>query len=235
MKPIVNLICIVSSVCLFNFYAVSEEKKQSFNDWMKSNKDTESTDERVLFLRDFLNRINSDKPFSLEDNKKFLGNEYGGLLGIALHRQMGFLDLSGTQIKWIKEKPKRSFIGYLLQLNKSKIFPKKILHFHYFVSDKIYGLSPKAKNSPFKLQGSHISYVTVLINGFRDQDNLDVESRMLLFRLSKDENSKKYEIQLFGSYIDNHYFSDFLGFSEKMEKHGLVYELKKEELKNLKD
>lgn len=74
--------------------------------------------ESIKFVKSLVMKLQENTPFSYSDEEFYLG----GFMGFTILSQLGYQDKAG---RWLKSKPKYSYIGELLRQNRELILSKK--------------------------------------------------------------------------------------------------------------
>ena len=100
-------------------------------------------------------KLQKNTPFSYSDEEFYLG----GLMGFTILSQLGYQDKAG---RWLKSKPKYSYLGELLRLKRQLIIPPKKSSFNIYLSSNIiYGTNYTQKTYGKEQNDKTFIYVTL--------------------------------------------------------------------------
>ncbi len=184
--------------------------------------------QEVEFVCKFIDRINDDTPFSIEDQKFFLG-DIGGLGGACLYAQLGVLDQRSLELKATYN---FSPIGLLLQMKKDIFFPKNKIHgpLYFYKTDQAMLETSKVHLREITPNWSYIFVVGWEHNAVLEIDN---EISMCLFIVASDKQGG-LRIELSGSMVNGKTVFQALGFvkNDKCFAEMAVDEITLEQIKN---
>lgn len=166
-------ICLVSSF-FFLQITIAGNKKET----------PESAKDNVKFKKlvdSFMEKLISDTPFTMNDEVEFFGDfSYSSFM---IMNSLGFMDKRG---KWIKEKPKYSYLGALFKMKKDVFVPKGENYGYYiFPATSSYYIELPNKNpliSRTHFTGKNCRYLFLL---WKNHETANGYMKTIFFLLKK--------------------------------------------------